>query len=110
VTPPRLTLADMSVALEEGKITEAEIRSDRFHWAGAFMPDTGRIVINPHSAIVEHLVHELVHRLHPRWGEKRVQAEGDRLFKTMTSTDVAAFYRKYQALARKRKTPIVMKD
>jgi hypothetical protein len=106
----RPTLADMRDELSKGNITEAEIRENGFIWYGFQDQNTGRVVVNPRPSVVHTLIHELVHRRFPRWGEKRVTAEADRLFTSMTDAEVAAFYRKYAALARKQKTPIVMKD
>jgi hypothetical protein len=106
----RATLAEIREELEKGRITESDIRDNGVHWDGWCHFGSKRIVVNPRPVVVHILIHELVHRRFPKWGERRVAAEADRLLFNMSGKDIAAFYRKYQALARKRKSPIVVED
>ena len=80
--------------LRSGRIIEAPLVSQREHVAGA-CADTN-IYVNPATAVVWVLVHEMLHRKHPRWGEKRVERETDRALAHMHSSDLKRWHRAYQ--------------
>jgi hypothetical protein len=56
--------------------------------------------------VIDTLVHELIHRRHPRMGEKRVQAETSHLMRQLTDADVSDLYRAYQRCAQKVRRPV----
>ena len=103
---PRVTLADLAVEFRKGKIVEALLVEPGYHVHGLCDFDSGAVVVNPQPHTVAVLLHELLHRRFPRWGEKRVERETARLVGQMTDADVATWYRDYRQAARKFKRPI----
>jgi hypothetical protein len=101
----RPTLDDMRDELEKGRILESDLRSKSHHIAGYCDFIAGQVHVNPRPMIVEALLHELIHRRHPKWSEKTVDREAKALLSKMTEDQVATFYRRYQLLARKRRAP-----
>lgn len=89
---------------KRGGITEAHIVANGAHVHG--LCEGQQIVVNPAPAIVDTLLHELLHRRFPRWGEKRVARTAERLVYYMDSADVRKWHRKYKRAARKASRPI----
>lgn len=104
----RATLEEVWEELQKGSITEADLRDPTCHLDGLCDYNTQRVYVNPQPSVVETLLHELIHRRHRRWSERRVDFEAKRLLSMMTHAEVAKWYRKYQAVARKRKSPRVI--
>jgi len=65
---------------------------------------SGHIYINPVPAVVETLIHEILHRLHwEDWGESYVRNRTTFLMKRMTDSEIQQFYDEYQRRVRRRK-------
>lgn len=105
-----LTIEDLVEEFDRGSITEADLRDPLMHLDGFCDFASNRVYVNPKPAVVETLLHELIHRRHKRWSEARVDREAKRLLCQMTHADVARWYRKYQAVARKRQRPMKIED
>ena len=90
--------------LHKGNIHEADLRDPKWHLDG--LCDGTKVYVNPAPAVVETLLHELLHRAKPRWGERRVLKESRRLLNYLTEREVRAWYRKFQVLAIRRKRPV----
>jgi hypothetical protein len=103
MTPSDL-LEALDRELKRGCIIEGHMISDGEHVEG--LCEGKRIVVDPAPAVVDTLLHELLHRRFPRWGEKRVSKTAERLVKQMDSATVRKWYRKYQRAATKAKRPI----
>jgi hypothetical protein len=99
------TIEEVRDEFARGNITETELRHETQILDGLCEYNSQRVFVNPMTAIVETLVHELIHRRWPRWGERRVHAEARRLVCRMTDAERAKWYRDYQAQKRPRKTP-----
>lgn len=86
-----------------GKIFEARLNSvgKRAHLYGIYDPDRDEIVIDPRRAIVETLIHELLHRRFPHWSERRVRQTERRIMAEMALEDVWTWYRRYRRSAKK---------
>lgn len=94
----------IAAELKRGGITEAHIIAVGEHVDGLCEQD--RIVINPAPSVVDTLIHELLHRRYPRWGEKRVSQTANRLVRQMDAATVRKWYARYQRAARKVRRPI----
>ena len=94
-----LNLDDVQAELERGKVWECSLRDPRFMLDG--MQGGEHVYIDPRPAILETLFHELLHRLRPRWGERRVTLEARRLLSTLGEADVAVWWRRYNRIKRK---------
>jgi hypothetical protein len=99
-------IARVWAELHEGRISEAYIQTPGYLVDGVTKDSSGHITINPAHAIVDTLIHELLHRLHPEWSENYVRRTVSLLRNQMTDTQVQAFYRAYRRIARRRKTPL----
>ena len=104
----RATLEEVWAELQKGAITEAALHDPLMHVDGLCDYGSQRVYVNPKPSLVETLLHELIHRRWPRWGEKRVDTEAKRLLCEMSNAEVAKWYRAFQRTARKRKSPRVI--
>lgn len=100
-------LDDLRDELERGHVYECSLRDPRWHLDG--LRDGESIYIDPRPAILEALLHELLHRRKPRWGERRVTSEARRLLARMKDGDMAAWWRAYQRIKRKG-CPVYLED
>lgn len=101
-----VTLAELAAEFRKGKIVEAMLVEPHYHVHGLCDFDSGAVVVNPQPHTVAVLLHELIHRRYPRWGEARVERETQRIVGRMSDADVAIWYRDYQRVARKFKRPV----
>jgi hypothetical protein len=91
-------LDDLRDELERGRVYECSLRA-RFRLDG--LQDGQEIYIDPRPAIIETVIHELMHRRKPRWGERRVSREAKRLVLLMDDPEMAVWWRRYQRIKRK---------
>jgi hypothetical protein len=54
------------------------------------------IWINPAPAVVQTLIHEILHRLYPNWTERYVAGQTTRLMRRMSDQEVQDLYEEYQ--------------
>jgi hypothetical protein len=94
--------------LKRGGITETHIRHSRLHHDG--LCDGQKILIDPAPQVVETLVHELLHRRFPRWGERRVNTTAKRMVYNMNAREIRLWYRRYNRTKKTRHTPINAED
>ena len=87
-------LAELRTELKRGNIVEAPLRSKGWHVDGLSYGDT--VYVDPAPSIAEIILHELLHRRFPRWGEKRVDTTARRLLRSMNSRQAAWWSREYQ--------------
>lgn len=97
-------LVQVWAELGAGRITEdPELRSDvkgeRLHG----LQEGRHIWVNPTFALVDTIVHELLHRLHPEWSERYVRNRTAYLMTRMTDEEIVAVYDEYERRKRKRK-------
>lgn len=100
-------LADLWDELQRGRIYEAAIWS-RTHVIDG-VQDGETIYIDPRPAVIEILIHELLHRRKPRWSERRVDREAKRLIHRMTAPEMRAWWQRYNQIKRRRR-PITLED
>lgn len=100
-------LDDLHDELRRGHIWECSLRDPRWHLDG--LREGDNIYIDPRPAILETVLHELLHRRKPRWGERRVTSEARRLLAQMKNGEMATWWRAYQQLKRKGR-PVEIED
>lgn len=106
--PPDLK-AELWRELRDGRgVHEAELRYPGWHLDG--LCEGGKVYVDPAPSIVETLLHELLHRARPRWGERRVDAEAKRMLRQMSTQEVRRWYRTYQRVKQSRVTPVRLGD
>ena len=94
------TVADVFAELARGKIVEVAITHPSERVSGFCDQGTGVIAVNKYPIdLADTLVHELLHRLHTRWGERRIARETKYVLRRMTDEDVAHLCRAYRRRA-----------
>jgi hypothetical protein len=101
-------LIEVIAALGAGGIREAFIEAHDAKVAGYC--EGGRVTVNPIFDTVDTLIHELLHRLRPRWTERGVATRTRRLMNTLSDREVARIYELYQGIKTTRKKPIPWED
>jgi hypothetical protein len=99
---------ELTAELKRGGIVEAPLASNGAHVHG--ICEGQSIVINPAPAVVDTLLHELLHRRYPRWGEARVRKTAERLVFYMDATEVRRWYKRYQKAKRTRQATVRLED
>lgn len=97
------TLDDLLDELARGRIYECSLRSDKWQHDG--MLDGESIYVDPRPAILETVIHELLHRRKPRLGERAVGRMARLLVVRMDEATKRQWWRAY--LRVKRRGPAV---
>ena len=94
-----MTLDDLWDELQRGRVWECSLRDPKFHLDG--LQDGENIYIDPRPAILETLVHELLHRCKPRLGERAVIRLSHGFVMGMDEPAKNRWWRAYQRVKRK---------
>jgi len=84
------------VALGEIELNEAYIKKDQANTRYYGLQEPGRVWVNPVTAIVDYLLHEMIHEVRPKWSEATVAGMTTRLMQKLTDAQILEFYRIYQ--------------
>lgn len=96
-------MVELRAEFANGKVYQAEIHSDGELVEGLFQPSTGAVYVDPAPNVVDTLLHELLHRRYPRWGERRVSDTARRLVTAMSDDERRWWYRAYRRVAKRRR-------
>lgn len=99
-------LKELRAELKKGGIVQAPIRANGWHVDGLCDHEGGTVYVDPAPAITETLLHELLHRRYPRWGEKRVDVTAKRLLRFMTPRRARWWAQQFNQRKRTLTTPI----
>jgi hypothetical protein len=91
---------ELVAELRKGQVYERALRSDG-PWQYHGLADDKTVHIDPRPAVLDILLHELLHRRYPRWGEARVDRTATRLVKSMDEAAKAKWWRAYNRIKRK---------
>lgn len=94
-------LDDLLDELSRGRVYECSLRDKQ--WVLDGLTDGDTIWIDPRPAIVDTVLHECLHRLKPRWGERTVRKHTARLLGRMGERDLHRVYRAYRRVVKKRR-------
>ena len=100
------SIIDLFDELKRGRIYECRLRDPK--WILDGLQDGDNIYIDPRPAILETLIHELIHRRHPRFSEKKVTTEARRLLLKMSEADKATWWRRYIKVRKMGRTVVEM--
>ena len=100
-------LDDLLEELNRGKIYECTLRDPMWRLDGLQHGEV--IYIDPRPAILETLVHELLHRRKPRWCERRVTREARTILSKMCDAELANWWKRYNQVKRKSR-PVDVED
>lgn len=67
------------------------------------------VTINAAASVVDTVIHELLHRMFPKWSENYVRNRTSWLKNQMSDAEVQAFYECYQRCAVRRKSSVKLK-
>ena len=99
-------IREIKAELRKGEIHEAPLQAKGWHLDGLCDYESGRVYVDPAPAIAEVLMHEVLHRRFPRWGEKRVDTTAKRLLRSMNSREARWWYREFLRLKKTSRTPV----
>jgi hypothetical protein len=105
----RARLALLAEELKRGRIVEARLVEPGYHVHGLCDRETDAIIIDPAPATVSTLLHELLHRRFPRWGERRVAAEERRLMRYLSDDEIRWWYGQYLRRRRRQRRPVAVR-
>lgn len=107
MTPPHAELLQiLKVEFRKGGIHEAPLTAKGWHLDGMCDWEKGAVYVDPAPSVTEALLHEVLHRRYPRWGEKRVNTTARSLLRSMTSQQVRWWYRQFQKSKTTITTPV----
>lgn len=101
VRDSRISIEDVWNELQRGRVYQCSLRDPQWHLDGYRRGES--VYVDPRPAIVLTLLHELLHRLRPTWGERRVDTESKRLISRMSGADMARWWAAYNRIKRKTK-------
>jgi hypothetical protein len=94
--------------LGAGHISEAYIKDSGSFTEGYI--EGRHITVNPVPTTVCSLIHELLHRLHPGWGEKQIDNTTTALMRRMTDPQIQQVYLEYNSRKRTRKSAKIVEE
>jgi len=97
-------LSELEAEFRKGGITLGHLVAEGEHLDG--ICEGKRVVVDPAPATVDTLIHEVLHRRFPRWGERRVSKTAERIVRQMDHATVRKWYRRLMKTAKKAKRPI----
>jgi hypothetical protein len=93
---PQKLLLEVMAKLGEVRVKERFIPGDTVGEIvyGQYLSN-GTVEINPVPAIVDTVIHECIHALHPDWSESSVKRMTTRLFHRLSEEELRTIYRVY---------------
>lgn len=91
-------LDDLYDELQRGKVYECSLRDPGWHLDG--LREGDNIYIDPRPGILEAVLHELLHRRKPRWGERRVTNQARHMLAQMSEAEMVRWWRAYRRVKR----------
>jgi hypothetical protein len=85
--------------MRRGRIWECSLTSEKWQLDG--LQDGENIYVDPRPAILETLLHELLHRAKPRWSERTVTNTARALVVRMDERTKANWWRAYGRIKRR---------
>jgi hypothetical protein len=95
---PEEQLAELEDELKRGRAYEASLRSEK--WVMHGLQEGEAIYVDPRAAIIETVLHELIHRRQPRLSERTVDITAKRL---LANLDEAGKWKWWKAWERTKK-------
>jgi hypothetical protein len=92
-------LEDLYDELQRGKVYECALRDRLWHLDGLQSGDA--IYIDPRSAVLESVIHELIHRRKPRLGERTVTRLARQMIASMDEATKRTWWNRYNRIKRK---------
>jgi hypothetical protein len=99
--PRNPSLEDLWAEMEKGDIYECSLHDPNVKWQIDGLQDGKRIYIDPRPAVLETLIHELLHRLKPTWSERTVEIAARNMAVRMDKRTKARWFLAYNRIKRK---------
>lgn len=100
-------LQELEDELKRGHVYEASLRSEK--WVLNGLQEGEDIFLDPRTAIVETVIHELIHRRKPKLSERTVDTLAKKLLAHLDETGKWKWYKAYLKI-RKKSQPIDLED
>lgn len=101
-------LLECMEAIGRGRLSERYVTGTRTEYVSGYIEQStdGRdhVWINPAPEVVRALLHEMVHRVRPRWKERTVRRVTTALMRRLTDAEVQRIYEVYERRRRKVRT------
>jgi len=94
-----MNLSELWEELQLGRVYECSLRSKT--WSMDGLQEGDSIYIDPRPAIIESLLHELLHRRYRRMSERAVNQNAKKLLNSMDEATKAKWWRAYNKLKKK---------
>ena len=104
---------EVLVALGAGNLTIGPIHCDSGSASGATLTgrkDRGHVRINPAHDVVDTAIHELIHRMRPKWSERKVRAETAKLMRDLDDAAIDRLYALILTVAKVRKRALLIES
>ena len=88
--------------LHRGRVFECRLRDPKWHLDG--LQSGQDVYIDPRPSILDSLIHELIHRRHPRLGERTVRRMTSKLISGMSEADMLKWWKAYGRIKKKSRT------
>ena len=104
----KITLADLEDEMAKGRIWACSLRDPKWHLDG--LQSGQDVMIDERPAVVETLLHELLHRRYRAMSERSVTRTARRLLAGMDDREKSKWWRAYQRMKRTRRPVDVHED
>lgn len=102
-------LLEIAAAIGAGRTTIGPIHDDG-EFVEGFIEGKGQIRINPSISVCDTAIHEITHRLRPKWSERAVRSKTTRLMRQMSWREIDKLYELILARSRSTKRPLQLEE
>lgn len=99
-------LMECTEALGRIQVNECYIRKDLANTRYYGLQEPGKVWVNPVTAIVDYLLHEMIHEVRAEWSEATVASMTTRLMQKLTDAQILTLYDLYQTRKLTRARPV----
>ena len=100
-------LQELDDEMKRGRMFEASLRSEK--WVLHGLQDGQDIFVDPRAAIIETVIHELIHRRQPRLSEQTVDKTAKRLIGALDEAGKWKWWNAWQK-AKRKAAPVDVED
>lgn len=98
-------ILELVAAIGAGRIELGPIHDDT-EFVHGYAQKNGVVRINPAASVVDDVLHELTHRMRPKWKEHAVRSRVGRIIRQLSDPEIDTIYTLLLSSAKTRRTPI----
>lgn len=80
-------LIEVIAAIGAGRMELGPIHDDT-EFVDGYAEPNGKVRINPAPAVVDTVLHEMLHRMRPAWSERAVRSKATRLMRSLSDPEI----------------------